>query len=150
LESSDFGVVKFGGGVFCFGELRRRTVEWLGPGRGSMLGAAFGRVFKASEGFGDVARHGEIDSAGFVVVPFESDAPVEGAGTRCWAFSLPVYWTPKLWRTRLNMTGRVSCLKRPGVCAQVGGIRSWRGNKERARHWQGGQLGEDCTCLFVF
>lgn len=79
LESSDFGSVKFGGGVFFFGELGRGTVERLGPGRGSMLGAAFGRMFETSEGFGDVAGHGEIDSAGFVV-PFERDATVEGAG----------------------------------------------------------------------
>jgi hypothetical protein len=123
LESSDFGFVKFGGCVFFFCELGRRTVEWLGPGRGSMLGAAFGRVFETSEGFGDVA------GAGFVV-PLESDAAVEGAGPigchfvfgggavdEVLGISLPVYWRPKSSRTRLNMTGQVSCLKRPGVCS---------------------------------
>jgi hypothetical protein len=60
-------------------ELRDGTVLGLGPGVGRLLRGFRVRVVEALEALGDVIRHGEVDSAVYVV-PFELDAELQLAG----------------------------------------------------------------------
>lgn len=78
LETGDFGGIEWGGEVGWGSQLDGGSIDRFGEWGWGMLGAGWWWGFEALEGFGNIARHGEVNCA-IDIVPMEGDATVEVA-----------------------------------------------------------------------